>query len=129
MNQQSMHILHNQIVLYIAHTICMTKRLVPIISINNDFFFFLSFLKTWLEKMHFFKQRKTKSINIVHNSTFYALCMLLLKGTTYYPLFLNIATSKQTSLFLKKTRLFKKCHSFTKSNKQSKNILYDCTFL
>ena len=79
--------------------------------------------------MYLFNQSNRKYMQILHNSTFYPFCMLLLNGTTYYPLFLNIATSKQTSLFLKKTRLFKKCHSFTKSNKQSKNILHDHTFL
>ena len=52
--------------------------------------------------MHLFNQSNKKYMHILHNSTFYPFCMLLLNETTYYPSFLKIATSKQISLFLKK---------------------------
>ena len=112
-NQQSINILHNRMVLYIVHTICMRKSLVPLDSKNHDLIFSPFILKKHdLKIMQFVNQSNIKSMHILYNSTFYAMYMLLLKGTTYYPSFLKITTSKQTSLFLKKIRLFKIFHLF-----------------
>ena len=62
--------------------------------------------------MHLFNQSNRKSTDVLHNSTLYALCILLLKGTTQYPSFLKTKNSKQIISFLKKI-LFKKFHLFT----------------
>ena len=43
-NQQSMHILHNRIILYISYTICIRKSLLPHVSKNIDLRFFPFFL-------------------------------------------------------------------------------------
>jgi len=80
--QQSMQIIHNRIVLCIAYTILMRKRLVLLVSKSHDLSFFPFFLKKHdLNKMHLFNQSNRKSMHILHNSIFYALYMLLLKGT------------------------------------------------
>ena len=78
----SMHILHNQIVLYISYTICIRKSLLPLVSKNIDLRLFPFFLTKNDLKMHLFNQSNRKSVHNLHNSTLYAFYMLLLKATT-----------------------------------------------
>ena len=57
LNQQSMHILHNQIISYISYTICIRKRLLPLVSKNTNLKFFPFFLNK-------------QSHKIIHDCTF-----------------------------------------------------------
>ena len=62
LNQQSMHILHNQIVLYIYYAICIRKSLLPLVSKNIDLRIFPFFItKHDLKNAFVWSKKKTKS--------------------------------------------------------------------
>ena len=65
LNQQSMYIFHNQIVLYISQTICIRKSLLPLVSKNIDLRICPFFITKHDLKMHLFNQSNGKSVHIL----------------------------------------------------------------